>query len=235
MAAPRRCRTASALAPPLLLAALVLIFAPPMRARAQDVSGIDFTSIPAACLPRAATFQTDCAWEIEQAQAALGLTSAGAPGSATTEQAGAAIEEYTRTAPPPSVECCRASCAFNNEGCVCSPAVAQVAAGFLTDWAAGARSAAAAPPAALGANATANATQVGEQVLLSVARAFQAACAPTLAYPLYAGPIQCASAPAPGSPQATGAVAACGPQGAEAATPTPTPTPISPALTAAGR
>lgn len=181
----------------LLLLALALT-----PAAAQDASGIDLSVIPASCLAPAATFQTECAAAIEGAQSALGLTSSGAPGNATAEQAEAAIARYAQEAPPPSAECCLASCQFNNQGCVCSPGVVQVAASFLGGGGGGSGD----------ASANSSNTTAGSAVLLSVARAFHQACNTRAlsTYPLYAGASGCAVAPAPGSPQAEAAVATCG-------------------------
>jgi hypothetical protein len=220
-----RHRTAAA----LLLALFVVAAALPTPALSQDASGIDLSSIPASCLAPAAQFQTECAGELESAQAALGLTSSGAS-NASAEAATAAVDEYARTAPPPSPACCTASCQFNNQGCVCSPGVVQVAATFLTG-SGGNEGPGANATAANAANATA-----GAEVLLSVARAFHGACArAAVSYPLYAGAAGCAAAPTPGTPQAEAAVATCGgaaAPGGAAAAPAPAAAAAAPAAAA---
>jgi hypothetical protein len=184
----------------LLLSLLVFAVAAGVQAQtappAAAPSSSPIDSIPPACLPHATSFQISCATELELAQKELNPAAL-----STAAAADAAIAKYAASgAPPPSTECCKASCSFNTEGCVCSPAVVQAAGEYLvSNSGSGAASAPAAPPSPADT----------ARVLTSIARAFHDACAPTLAYPLYAGDA-CGTAPAPGSPQAQAAVAKCG-------------------------
>jgi hypothetical protein len=201
---------ASRAAAPLLVVLLVALSLALDAASAQDLS-----AIPPACLGLATTFQQACATELEQAQSALGVApgaSSGGGVNATAAQADAAIARYAQTAPPPSAECCKASCAFNNQGCACSPGVVALAASFLSGGDGGGDS---------------------SQVLTTIAKAFASGCAraaQAVPYTPYAGEAACMSAPAPGSPQAEAAVAACG---AAAGTPAAAAAAPAPAAAAA--